>query len=287
MALPSSGAISLYAVNIELGLSGTTTISLNQSTVRDLFGVASGQISMSDGYGKTSATFQFLSQPGAGNSSTTDRTSYCCQGGAAGHPSGDGTEGSVELTYQFQVAEAGNYTVKLYGCTSNILTPELYSVTTSFTAGEIRTYTYTIAAPLTSSILLKVTNTSNLSYILSGVTTIECNACAIHDYCSTTNNGVDNGSWGSPCTFNSGIPYPYGTGACHGCCDACCTGCCDENGENCTCDCTCGNCICGPCDCINLNTGDPAPYMCEYGTRWHDVTLKSGGANNFGVVPCG
>ena len=53
MALPSTGAISLNAVNVELGLSGTTTISMNQASVRTLFGVASGQISMSDGYGKS------------------------------------------------------------------------------------------------------------------------------------------------------------------------------------------------------------------------------------------
>jgi hypothetical protein len=54
MPLPSSGAISLNAVNVELGLAGTTTISLNQESVRTLFQVASGQISMSDGYGKSS-----------------------------------------------------------------------------------------------------------------------------------------------------------------------------------------------------------------------------------------
>jgi hypothetical protein len=54
MALPSSGAISLNNVNVELGLSGTAQISLNDAAVRGLFGVASGAISMSDGYGKSS-----------------------------------------------------------------------------------------------------------------------------------------------------------------------------------------------------------------------------------------
>ena len=52
MALPASGAISLNQVNVELGLSGTAQISLNDSVVRVLFDVASGQISMSNGYGK-------------------------------------------------------------------------------------------------------------------------------------------------------------------------------------------------------------------------------------------
>jgi len=54
MALPSSGAISLNNVNVELGLSGTAQISMNDAAVRSLFGKASGAISMSDGYGKSS-----------------------------------------------------------------------------------------------------------------------------------------------------------------------------------------------------------------------------------------
>lgn len=52
MALPASGAISLNAVNVELGLTGTTAISMNQTSVRTLLGKASGAISLSDGYGK-------------------------------------------------------------------------------------------------------------------------------------------------------------------------------------------------------------------------------------------
>ena len=52
MTLPSSGQISLNQVNTELGLTATAQITLNDSAVRTLFGKASGQISMSDGYGK-------------------------------------------------------------------------------------------------------------------------------------------------------------------------------------------------------------------------------------------
>jgi hypothetical protein len=52
MALPSSGQITLNQVNVELGLSGTAQIGLGDSSVRTLFGVASGQITMSNGYGK-------------------------------------------------------------------------------------------------------------------------------------------------------------------------------------------------------------------------------------------
>ena len=53
MTLVSSGAIGLYDVNIELGLSGTATISLNDTAVRTLAGVASGEISLSNLYGKS------------------------------------------------------------------------------------------------------------------------------------------------------------------------------------------------------------------------------------------
>jgi hypothetical protein len=54
MALPASGAISLNQVNVELGNAGTTSINMNSAAVRGLFGVASGAISMSNGYGKSS-----------------------------------------------------------------------------------------------------------------------------------------------------------------------------------------------------------------------------------------
>jgi len=52
MALPASGAISLSQVSVELGAGSTSTRSLNDATTRTLFGVASGAIAMSNGYGK-------------------------------------------------------------------------------------------------------------------------------------------------------------------------------------------------------------------------------------------
>ena len=52
MTLPASGPLSLSAVNTELQLSSTATISLNDTLVRTLFGASSGAISMSSGYSK-------------------------------------------------------------------------------------------------------------------------------------------------------------------------------------------------------------------------------------------
>jgi hypothetical protein len=56
MALPAyPNAISLNAVNVELGRAATTTISLNDAIVRTLFVISSGAIAMSNGHGKSNA----------------------------------------------------------------------------------------------------------------------------------------------------------------------------------------------------------------------------------------
>lgn len=69
MALQTSGPISLNNVNQELGNAApyTQVISLNDTAVRTLFAIASGAISMSDGYGKSSIPpYQFINGTGEG-----------------------------------------------------------------------------------------------------------------------------------------------------------------------------------------------------------------------------
>src|SRR5574343_18056 len=57
MTLPASGTITFNNVNVELGVSGTTTRSLNDAAVRSLAGVPSGAISMSNLHGKSYLAF--------------------------------------------------------------------------------------------------------------------------------------------------------------------------------------------------------------------------------------
>jgi hypothetical protein len=64
MSLVSSGAISLFDVNTELGLTRTSQIGLLCSSVRSLFGDASGAVAMFDGYGKSSAGSIIYCTPG-------------------------------------------------------------------------------------------------------------------------------------------------------------------------------------------------------------------------------
>jgi hypothetical protein len=54
MTLPASGQISMSQVRTEL--SASAQISLGQTSVRTLFGVASGQIALSNGYGKSAVS---------------------------------------------------------------------------------------------------------------------------------------------------------------------------------------------------------------------------------------
>jgi len=53
MTLQSSGTISMSNIDVELGSTATTALTLNDSTARNLAGIASGQIALNNFYGKT------------------------------------------------------------------------------------------------------------------------------------------------------------------------------------------------------------------------------------------
>lgn len=101
MALPSAGnPISLNQVNVELGLSGTATISLNDAAVRILFNKSAigTQISMSDGYSKSDLSIQYAVLPA---------------GGGGGYNRGGGGGAGVYQIGSFALSSGTNYSLFL------------------------------------------------------------------------------------------------------------------------------------------------------------------------------
>jgi len=135
MSLPSSGQISMGQVDTELGLSSTAQVSLNDSAVRTLFGVSSGQISMSSGYGKSSYVtsglimnidFNQASYSGSGTT-VTDLTTNGNNGtlvnspvytsGTPSYMTFDGTSnyiGNASTLNNFNFASTGGITVEAW-----------------------------------------------------------------------------------------------------------------------------------------------------------------------------
>lgn len=84
MTLQSSGAISLANVNTELGRSSTANISLGETAVRTLAGVASGAISLSNLYGKSNApAVSFSPDGGTSAGAAVALYDYASGGGVA------------------------------------------------------------------------------------------------------------------------------------------------------------------------------------------------------------
>lgn len=159
MPLPQYTAgtsISMNQVNVELGLPGTTTISLNQSTVRALFGVSSGPIGMLSGFGKsnistpyiTSFTFTdngYTSLVGAntspnntdGQNSPASYSNVLSIRTGVMHPTNPGaqTRGSGAFGVNFN-GGAGT-TVEWHRSATNVFRNTFYSVVTSRTLGQL------------------------------------------------------------------------------------------------------------------------------------------------------
>ena len=164
MTLPTSGnPLSFSQVDVELGLSATAQISMNDTAVRTLFGVASGAIGMSSGFGKSK-----ISVPGAptigtataGNATASVAfTAPSCTGGASitgyqaksspGCITATGSSSPISVTgltnctaYTFQVRAQNSAGYGSYSSSSNSVTPSSKGSVTYSTPG-----TYTWVAP--------------------------------------------------------------------------------------------------------------------------------------------
>lgn len=109
MALPSSGSISMSQINTELSLTATAQISLNTTAVRGLIGRTgdSTQISLADGYGKSSRLpdiyVQYLLVGGGGGGATG---TYDNIGGGGGGGGGGGiymNDANLNAKYSFSI----------------------------------------------------------------------------------------------------------------------------------------------------------------------------------------
>lgn len=121
MTLPSTGPISLANVNVELGLSSTTNISLNQTNVRTLAGISSGTISLSNLRGKSNAptitispSSLYTSRSGGGSATSAAAT-------------GSGSGGAGGYTYAWTYVSGDSYTINSSASASTTFTTTLIS----------------------------------------------------------------------------------------------------------------------------------------------------------------
>lgn len=225
MALPASGQISLNQVNVELGIAGTTQISLNDAAVRTLFAktTAGSAIAMSDGYGKSNVTAPAL----VGYTGFTDSANRTMWGShtfsgnnaysnsAGGFYLGFTVTGGGTITYEWQF-------LTWYGMQGNCSPIAASSITWS------NQYGYTD--------------------VISGADTNTVSFTSVYGWESTSTYRGIQGYWRLAATNSAGTIYSgwyelskqwdeY-TYECNCYCptyyEYCCTCDCDENNENCT-----------------------------------------------------
>ena len=133
MALPASGAISLFDVNTELGLTRTAQMGLLCTNVRTLFGTASGAVGLQTGYGKsntsvpgaptigtatatgsTTATVSFTAPANNGNATITSYTAVSSPGSITGTLSQSGS-GTISVS---GLSGGTSYTFTVYATNS-------------------------------------------------------------------------------------------------------------------------------------------------------------------------
>ena len=172
MTLPASGAISLFAVNDELGLSHSAQIGLLCTNVRTLFGTASGAVGLQTGYGKSntsvpgvptgvsasatscSAISVSFSAPACTGHLTIDSYQVVCT--SSGSNSATGSSSPISITglsastsYTFKVRAHNSIGYGCYSSSTGTATTNAARGTIAYTSGG--SYTWTAPAGVTSA----------------------------------------------------------------------------------------------------------------------------------------
>jgi len=123
MALPTSGEIPMSAVAAELSRNPGTEISLNDTDVRSLAGIAGGQIALSDLYGKSSIKFRFVKDHSASGTPMDD--GVLVSGNFMTAVSNQNLSGNGKSVYSFSasVAMSGNLYFQDASTTGTLFSP--------------------------------------------------------------------------------------------------------------------------------------------------------------------
>lgn len=229
MPLNNSGPLSFggstvgQSINLELGLSATATASINSTAFRTLAGVSSGQISVSNFYGKSNVTYFGLY---VNNVSTRI--------GITQDPSGNVYmmyyEGANGWGQRVKVSPTGSITQAtfIYGSTANYVTSNgvVYITSTARTlgAGESRLIGYendgsqynrgnvsTSGRQQTSIFSIK-TNNAQTSLFVSGVSaTYTCYTSTVSGFVASTDFAI-NSTWARSLMGPLGTQQPFEIG---------------------------------------------------------------------------
>ena len=223
MTLPASGnPISFSQVDVELGYSATAQISMNDTAVRTLFGVASGAIGMSSGLGKSNT-----SVPGAPTSVSASATSCsaisvsfsapACTGGlsidyyqvvctSSGSNSATGSSSPISVTglsastsYTFKVRAHNSKGYGSYSSSTGTATTSVATGSSSYTSSG--TYTFTVPSGVSSVSMVVIGNGARGS--MASIFTCTCYG---QQY---INNG--NGGYGGALSYRNNYSVTSGT----------------------------------------------------------------------------
>lgn len=134
MPLPTSGDISLNDVAIELGRASGAAITLGETEVRSLAGKATGDISLSDLYGKTKAAISYASVSGSGANGSSLYYNYTVKTGCT--TSGAWVSGGSYIV----VTKMSNTQYRFYCNRQDWTATGTYRVTATPTGGGISAY---------------------------------------------------------------------------------------------------------------------------------------------------